>query len=135
TRGPLLESYELVVNVQLEREHSRGTGCYGFYPAYGAKDFDPLFTVERDGAGDKWVLILHNLENNSMMKSWPLPASFDPCAMQQFRFRKRNGRLAIWWEATSLGEINTTKEATGIGLYAHRASVACDMVRVTALRQ
>ena len=55
--------------------------------------------------------------------------------MQQFRFRKRGGRLALQWEATPLGEINTTPETTGIGLYAHRAHVAFDMVRVTALKQ
>ncbi|HZG50917.1 MAG TPA: hypothetical protein VEZ40_02170, partial [Pyrinomonadaceae bacterium] len=143
-RGPSLESYELVVNVRLERERSRATGCYGFRPATGAKDFDPLFTIEPDGAGERWTLharhrptdsFAHDpLENDSIRASWPLPASFDPFEMQQFRCRKQGGRLTVWWEATSLGGLDITTEATGIGLYADRAPVAFDMVRVTALK-
>jgi hypothetical protein len=61
---------------------------------------------------------------------------FDPFVMQQFRFRKQHGRLAIGWEATHLGFAEIAAEATGVGLYAHRAAaVAFDMVRVTALKQ
>jgi GH43 family beta-xylosidase len=139
-RGPSFESYELVVNVRLEREPSRETtggttGAYGFRPAYGAKDFDPLFTVERRGAGTEWTLVARRPENDSIVDGWPLPASFDPFDMQQFRFRKQQGRLAIRWEATPLGDIDITGEATGVGLYADRAAVAFDMVRVTALKQ
>jgi len=135
-RGPHLEAYELVINVRLEHERSRGEGSYGISPASsGAKDFNPLFTIERDGEGGNPMLVVRHLEDDSIRKSWPLPAAFDPFVMQQFRFRKQHGRLAIQWEATSLGEINTTLEATGVGLYAHGASVAFDMVRVTALKQ
>jgi GH43 family beta-xylosidase len=140
-KGLLLESYELVVNARLERESARGTGCYGFRPACGAKGFDPLLTVERDdAAGDRWTLVARNFKNDSrendpIVESWPLPSSFDPFVMQQFRFRKQHGRLAIHWEATPLGDIDITTEATGVGLYAHRASVAFDMVRVTGLKQ
>ncbi|HLL13528.1 MAG TPA: glycoside hydrolase family 43 protein [Pyrinomonadaceae bacterium] len=138
TRAPSLGSYELIVNVRLEREPSGAMGCYGFRPTYGAKDFDLLFTVEREGAGDGWRLIARNcendsLENDSIVESWPLPASFDPFVMQQFRFRKQHGRLAVGWEATPLGDTDATAEATGVGLYAHRASVAFDMVRVTKI--
>jgi GH43 family beta-xylosidase len=136
-RGPLLESYELVVNVRLEREHSRGGGCYGFYPAYAgganAAEHDPLITVERDATGGTWSLVRRNLKNAAQRESWPLPESFDPFVMQQFRFRKQGGRLLIHWEATPLCELDTTTEATAIGLYARRAPVAYDMVRVTAL--
>jgi hypothetical protein len=139
-REPSLESYELVVNARLESESSRGSGGYGFRPAYGAKDFDPLFTVERLGgsAGDEWALVARNFindsrENDSIVESWRLPASFDPFVMQQFRFRKQHGRLTIRWEATPLGDIAITTQATAIGLYAHRASVAFDMVRVTKI--
>jgi GH43 family beta-xylosidase len=146
TRGLPLESYELVVNVRLEREHPGVQGCYGLYPAFGATDSDPLFTVERDANGDRWALVARSnfridsleqdsLENVSIMESWPLPASFDPFVMQQFRFRKQQGRLAVGWEATPLGDIAITTEATGVGLYAHRAAVAFDMVRVTASKQ
>lgn len=141
-RGSSLESYELVVNTRLERESSRGaSGCYGFRPAVGAQDFDPLLTIERDGAsGDRWTLVTRNFqngsrENGSIVESWLLPVSFDPFVMQQFRFRKQHGRLVIHWEATPLGDLNITAEATGVGLYAYRASVAFDMVRLTALKQ
>jgi len=136
-RGPPLEAYELVINMRLEQERSRGAGGYGFYPASsGAKDFAPRFTVERAGGGDNdWTLAVRNLENDLLVESWPLPASFDPFVMQQFRCRKQHGRLAIQWEAAPLGEINATKEATGVGLYAHRASVAYDMVRVTRISE
>jgi GH43 family beta-xylosidase len=140
TRGSPLESYELVVNARLEREHPGGKGCYGFYPASGATDFAPLFTVERVAKGDNWTLVARNFdidsrENVSIVESWPLPASFDPFVMQQFRFRKQQGRLAVGWEATPLGETAITGEATGVGLYAHRASVAFDMVRVTKISE
>jgi hypothetical protein len=132
-RGPRLEAYELVINVRLEHEPSRGVSSYGFYPIFSEKDFGPRFTVERDSEGDNPTLVVRNPGNDSIMGSWPLPASFDPFDMQQFRFRKQHGRLYIAWEATPLGEINTTKEATCVGLYVHSASVAYDMVRVTAL--
>jgi hypothetical protein len=136
-KGTLLESYELVVNVRLEPEPAPGNGCYGFYPAYvvGAAEQEQLITVEREGGAEgECALVLRSLRDDSNRESWPLPASFDPSVMQQFRFRKQGGRLAIWWEAAPLGEISTTTEATAIGLYAQRARVACDMVRVTALR-
>ena len=145
-RGPPLGAYELVVNVRLEQELSRGQGCYGFYPAYGGDDADghdnPRITIERagvdDGGGvgsDGWALFVRSLKNDSIVESWPLPDVFDPFTMQQFRFRKQGGRLSIQCEAATLCEINTTREATGIGLYAHRVAVAYDMVRVTALKQ
>jgi hypothetical protein len=49
--------------------------------------------------------------------------------MQQFRFRKQHGRLAIHWEATPLGEINIIDEAAA-SVSTRVAPVACDMVRV-----
>jgi hypothetical protein len=135
TKTPSLESYELVVNVRLEREHAGAlaTGCYGFRPACGAQDFDPLLTVERAGAGDTWTLFARNSDSDSVKASWPLPSSFDPFVMQQFRFRKQHGRLAIGWESLPLGDTEITLEATGVGLYAHRARVAFDMVRLTQI--
>ncbi|HEV2798936.1 MAG TPA: glycoside hydrolase family 43 protein [Pyrinomonadaceae bacterium] len=133
-RGPLLEAYELVVNVRLERERLHGTGCYGFYPAYGAGEHVTRITVERDGA-ERWSLVARNAGDASPVAGWPLPESFDPFEMQQFRFRKQKGQLSIQWESLPLGEIPTTKEATGVGLYAHRAPVAFDMVRVTKISE
>ncbi|HKP73712.1 MAG TPA: glycoside hydrolase family 43 protein, partial [Pyrinomonadaceae bacterium] len=134
TRAPLLESYELVVNARLERKPLRGVGRYGFYPAYVTDEHEPLLTVEREGVSDRWALLARSLGNASIVAGWPLPESFDPLQMQQFRFRKQKGRLAIQWESLPLGEINTTTEAAGVGLYAHRAHVAFDMVRVTAIK-
>jgi hypothetical protein len=131
----------LVVNVRLERERVRGEGCYGFYPAFSGGDdanapneHEPLITVERADTDDRWALVFHSLKNTSPAESWPLPESFDPFVMQQFRFRKQRGRLAIHWEAALLCEIDTTTEAAAIGLYADRAHVASDMVRLTALK-
>ena len=140
-RGPLLESYELVVNVRLEREGRRGEGRYGFQPAYtgGATSLeagnDTWIVVEREGGTEgNWTLVVRSLKNSSPAQGWPLPASFDPFVMQQFRFRKQAGRLSVHWEATPLCEIDATTEAAAVGLYAGRATVAYDMVRVTALR-
>lgn len=142
TRGPLLESYEFVANVRLEREGLRDGGCYGFYPAYSGDaatagtgaTHDQRITVERDGAEGRWAVVVRSLKDASIVEGWPLPEAFDPFEMQQFRFRKQGGRLAVHWEALSLGDIETNAEATAIGLYAHRAPVACDMARVTALK-
>ncbi|MGI9105199.1 MAG: glycoside hydrolase family 43 protein [Pyrinomonadaceae bacterium] len=134
TRGPMLESYEAVVNVRLEREASEGTSCYGFSPVDGAREpVAPLLTVEREGESERWSLIRRGHDVASNLEKWLLPENFDPFVMQQFRFRKQYGQLSVYWEATPLGEIQTTTQATKISLYAHRAVVAFDMVRVTAI--
>jgi hypothetical protein len=66
-------------------------------------------------------------------EAFPLPESFNPCIDQQFRFRKEQGRLELWWETWPAGAMEAPRAATRVGLYAQRAVAAFDMVRVTAL--
>ena len=83
----------------------------------------------------RWSVVVRAHGVTGGVEKWPLPENFDPFVMQQFRFRKHEAQLSVHCEATRLGEINTTGEATKLGLYAHRAAIAFDMVRVTALKQ
>jgi hypothetical protein len=129
TKGPALESYEMVVNAKLCDDKADGGG-YGFYPAMGAENPGPLITVERTGEG--WAVVL----NESVVKrTFPLPEEFDPSTYQQFRFRKRQGRLTLQWEASVLGEAEASITATQVGLYVDRAVAAFDMVRVTNIQK
>jgi GH43 family beta-xylosidase len=126
TKGPLLEAYEMVLNVRLV-EQKVVDGCYGFYPTVRPGDRGPLFTVESDG--ESWALVCAGALER---RQFALPNTFDPYVDQQFRLRKQGARLSIQWEAFQLGQIEVSTEATQVGLYAYHAVVAFDMVRVTA---
>jgi hypothetical protein len=52
---------------------------------------------------------------------------------QQWRCRKRAGRLQIAWEGLDLGEIDVPPQATRVGLTSDWAMAMFDLVRVTAL--
>jgi hypothetical protein len=127
TKGPLFESYELVVNARLDKVQG-ANGCYGFYPMLDEHKGWPLFTVERDGEG--WSLFAHLPEGRQAFR---LPEGFDPHIYQQFRFRKLNGRLTVRFEAEVLGEIEAPDVPTRIGLFARGVTAAFDLVRVTAI--
>jgi GH43 family beta-xylosidase len=129
-RGPILDSYELVINARLDGK-GVAHGGYGFYPALREQEPGPLLKVERNSnKPDQWVM---RAEGPDGTHDFPLPAGFDPMAYQQFRFRKQNGRLNLKWESIDLGEIECPLDATQIGLYSHRAAAAFEMVRVTAI--
>ncbi|MFN8505637.1 glycoside hydrolase family 43 protein [Kouleothrix sp.] len=123
-KGPLPAAYELVVNARLAGPLAPGGG-YGCYPAARPGDLGPLLAIEQGAAG--WVLAA-----GAERQLFELPG-FDAASPQQLRLRKRGDRLEIWWEARWLGEIAVPAEATQVGLYAHLAAAAFDMVRVTAL--
>lgn len=131
TRGPAMESYEMVVNAKLFTETATG-GCYGFYPALrvGVSGMEPgpLVTVERSGKG--WAVFLRASGDT---RRFSLPENFDPGIHQQFRFRKRHRHLALHWEAEALGAADAPEGPTQPGLSADRAAAAFDMVRITAL--
>lgn len=125
--APALPAYELVVNARLD-ERAADTGGYGVFPALGQPDPGPLVTLQAGGGG--WSLLCRS---PSAEQRFPLPAGFDPSDFQQFRFRKQRNRLAIQWEATPLGELAAPPGPAHVGLTAHHADAAFDMVRVTAL--
>ncbi|HKP86691.1 MAG TPA: glycoside hydrolase family 43 protein [Blastocatellia bacterium] len=126
-KGPMLESYELVVNARIAGD-DYGNGAYGFYPLFRPQEPGPLLTVERTSAG--WAL---KLRADSGSQAFSLPAQFDPYAHQQFRFRKQKGWLMIQWGAQTLGEVEVADEPACAGLFARGATAAFDMVRVTAI--
>ncbi len=122
-KGVPLESYELVVNARLALTADL-EGCYGIYPAFGESESGPLCRLER--AEDGWSLACE-------ASSFRLPESFDPFTDQQFRFRKTGGRVKVQWDSVELGEIEAPAASARPALYAHRAGIAFDMVRVTAI--
>ncbi|MGE5224819.1 MAG: hypothetical protein ACM3PY_20485, partial [Omnitrophica WOR_2 bacterium] len=125
-----LEAYELVVNVRLDKVSENG-GSYGFYPARvgnSKRERGPLISLEPRQAG--WV-IRAGMPGKTMII--PLPTGFDPGIWHQFRFRKSAGRIQIAMEDQILGGINCGNRPSSIGLCADQASVAFDMVRVTAI--
>jgi GH43 family beta-xylosidase len=127
SKGPLPESYELVINAKLMGEIRAGAG-YGFLPALSADQNSLLLTVVQDAMG--WAI---QCNQAAEMRSFPLPADFDPFSFQQFRFRKEQDRLIIQYEAQVLGELALPSPAARVGLYVYQAAAAFEMVRVTAL--
>lgn len=124
-KGPLLESYEFVVNARLI-ENGR-YGCYGFLPVMTAGSPGLLLIVEAKENG--WVLVA---QDQALSQQFSLPDHFDPTRYQQFRFRKADGRLSLSWEGYPLGHLPVTGEPTRVGLYG-RAAAAFDLVRVTTI--
>jgi GH43 family beta-xylosidase len=126
-KGPLLDSYEMVVNARLDEAASTGGG-YGFYPALDDEGRGPLFIVSR--AGEGWSL---GLEGSPPGAALPLPQSFDPFNHQQFRFRKEGARLFYQWEAGAPGEAEVKPGPSRPGLCTRRARASFDLMRVTAI--
>jgi GH43 family beta-xylosidase len=124
-KGPLLESYELVVSARLGGTSGQH-GSYGVYPAARPTDPGPLLTVERSAGG--WVLICHQGASRTV---FPLPG-FDAAVPQQLRLRKLGARMAIQWETLLLGEVTIDDAPARVGLYANQAGTSFDLVRVTA---
>lgn len=125
-KGPLLDSYELIINARLDRG-ADPEGCYGFYPAAGTAEPGPLLVVEANATG--WCI---STQGDSETMKFPLP-DFDPLISQQFRVRKSKGLASIWWESVFVCLVKVPLEPTRIGLYAKNAAVGFDMVRVTAI--
>jgi hypothetical protein len=126
-KGPPLESYELVVNARLVSVEP--DGFYGVYPALLSGGEGPLLTIQRRGFC--WAIVAEEPKDKRV---FPLPEAFDPHIDQQLRFRKERNCLAIRWEEQLIGTMEAPEGATEIGLYAHRAVTAFDMVRVTAIQ-
>jgi GH43 family beta-xylosidase len=129
-----LRSYELVINARLG---GLGGGSYGFYPALewpieGSSDpagWGPLIRLETaDGACH---LVARGRSGASSV--FPLPREFDPTKDQHFRLWKRDAELTLYWETVELGKVACPATSAGVGLYAHRAEVEFEMVRLTAI--
>ena len=118
--------YELIVNATLGTE-TGSEACYGFLPAIKDNE-ELLFTLGR--AEGRWALLWRE---NTDLKMNLLPIDFDPFTYQQFRFRLEQQKLLVWREGDLLAEVNTVEPARRIGVYARRATVGFDMVRLTAI--
>ena len=123
--------YELVVNVRMDQA-ADPLGGYGFYPAMlnpgsGARS-GPMIRLQPSNRG--WALAAVSAGGEQI---FALPEDFDPHLYQQFRFLKQNDHLLLQVEASPLGEIQAPPEAGQIGIFAERAIIALDMVRLTAL--
>lgn len=132
-KGPLLDSYELVVNARQVTDET--LGGYEFYPALDADNRGPLISIEQ--RADKWVLVCGNADvKPSEQTTFALPESFDPAQTQQFRFRKQADKINLQWEAEHLGVLSCAgRAATRIGLGSGSGAAAFEMVRVTEITE
>ncbi|HEX4950307.1 MAG TPA: glycoside hydrolase family 43 protein [Blastocatellia bacterium] len=121
----LAEDYELVINVRL-LSSNQPSDCYGFLPALDETGAGPLLTVEPAETG--WYL---RCMENGMRNEFALAPNFDPFQFQQFRLRKQGLRLTLQHEASELGSITVPPQSKHVGLYAHGAAVAFDLVRIS----
>lgn len=118
--------YELVVNA---RFISGGLdSCYGFYPAFAQNSDSPLIRIEK--REDRIRLAWYSQQGDG---AWQFPDGFDRRRAQQFRFRKCKGQLQVYREAEALVSLRVPDGSTCAALYAHQASVAFDLVRLTAI--
>jgi GH43 family beta-xylosidase len=126
-REPFLDAYDLVVNARLVDSR----GVYGITPALAPGGHGPLLTIKR--AAEGWAACANATGHQADGRLvYPLPATFDPFAYQQFRFRKEAGHLTIFWEQHAIAELSLAPQPTAVGLFA-RGKVTFDMVRVTAV--
>ena len=119
--------YELVINARLIAGKNSDS-CYGFYPALDETAEGPLFRIEKR-ENEPWLTWYSQRENGA----WRLPADFDRRRTQQFRFRKCNGQIQVYGEAKALGSMAAPEGPARVGLYANRARVAFDLVRLTGI--
>jgi GH43 family beta-xylosidase len=131
--------YELVVNVRAESDGLRAddSGAVSLYsispgPALDDETIMSFVVERRVGA---WSLALWQGESAGEARriSFALPAGFDPFEFQQLRFRCEAGRVVVRREAEVLGEVASAGESGRVAVSAWGASVALDLVRLTAL--
>ncbi len=91
---------------------------------------DPRPLVKLEQVKGEWVL---GCQTEAGILRLGLPSGFDPYVYQQFRFRRYPDKLLVSWENFEAGEVKLEPVQSSIALYAHRATVAFDMVRVTPL--
>jgi GH43 family beta-xylosidase len=126
TKGPLFESYELLVNVRFDSEPESG-GYYGLIILAGNESAIRLKILRGSSC---WQLHGSTPHETAM---FPLPDSFDAFNYQQFRIRQEVGVLTIQYEDRILGEISTALSATHVGLCRSAAAASFETVRVTAI--
>jgi hypothetical protein len=133
-KGPPLNDYELVANLRLA-ELAHPDSAFGFSLGPTGADEPFLIVLEPllpDLGPGRWALVARTPNGR---QAFPLPAGFDPTLPQQIRLAKRGQWLTLQREAEVLGEIPVFRGPGRIGLYAHRAEVRIDMVRITALSE
>jgi hypothetical protein len=135
---PLMASYELVINVRLVRAN----GIETYYGICLIQDENVNQTNGKSvSARAGLLLIIRQFEDawflaaeaGDSLRTFALPAGFDPNKYQQFRFRKEGTLLQLHLASQPLGEVECEFGMTLLGLVSRQAAVAFDMVRVTAL--
>jgi GH43 family beta-xylosidase len=119
--------YELVINACLINGDAWDS-YYGFYPALAENSEGPLFRIEKRDLGP--TLAWYSQQANGVR---PLPNGFDSYRTQQFRFRKHKGTLQVYLGSWLLGTLEVRNGVSRAALYANKACVAFDLVRLTSL--
>ncbi len=121
------KQYELVINARVVNGGDPES-CYGFFPAFTETGEGPLMRIEE--RENKPCLAWYSQQENG---AWQLPDGFGRHRAQQFRIRKCRGRLNVFREADMLGSLAAPDGPTCAALYANRAQVSFDLVRLTSL--
>jgi GH43 family beta-xylosidase len=119
------DDFELAVNVRLV-ETFGGNFRFGFYPAFEAAAQNAFFSIEK--TGENWIL-----KAGDDGETFALPEGFAPDVFHQFRLLKIKDKIVLRLEAETLGVVDAPTLSTAIALFVQNASVAFDMVRLTAL--
>ncbi|HEX8367400.1 MAG TPA: glycoside hydrolase family 43 protein [Pyrinomonadaceae bacterium] len=120
--------FELTVNFRLPETFGENSRL-GFYPAFAETAATPFFSIEK--TGENWTL---KAETINETKVFSLPENFSPDVFHQFRFLKIKNKIALQFEAETLGTVNAPPADSGkIALSVQNASAAFDMVRFTVL--
>jgi GH43 family beta-xylosidase len=120
--------YEFFVNLRLDKVSEAGGTC-GLLPAINAEGQGPLLFLAPCSGG--WALGSGLSSDENL--GFRLPADFEPFTDQPFRLRKIGDSLVVLWKQHFLGETWAPLGPCQVGLYAHQAVAAFDLVRVVGI--
>jgi GH43 family beta-xylosidase len=121
-KGSAFDGVELVVNARA----LDGDASYGV--VFAAPPGETASTIAIERVSGRWMVVRRGAD-----AALELPADFDPGEVQQFRFRKRGGRVAVQHEAVLLGEFRVTDEPAITGIVGQTGAVEFDSVRAARL--
>jgi hypothetical protein len=126
-KAHLVTLHELVINGRLYQGDAPDS-CYGFYPMLAMAGEGPLLRVEMRENNPH--LAWYSEHKNG---AWRLPSDFDRTRAEQFRVSNLDGKLHVYREADYLGTIEAPEGPSRVALYANRAHVGFDLVRVVSM--
>jgi GH43 family beta-xylosidase len=136
TDAPATGAHEMIVSLKVEGEAARAgrAELWSISPGAASASGEALSFRLRGGGGDACALACVRDGNDGQLLR--LPRGFDPCAFQQFRFRRGSGRVRVTWGAEFVGEVEAPAADARVSVDAGAGVVvSVDQVRVTAIKE